>query len=232
MIHQFIFAAPKPGMSEADFQHYWVDQHAVNYASKIKQIRKYIVDTRVAAPWDQGEPMFGGIAEIWIRPEDQIPSLQSPEFLDGARLDEPRWAAFWKTLVLDTNEYVFKDAAEKRETQPWIKSVLLLKRKEGMPLAEFREYARKVYAPKVARLPGLARYLHCQTVDGAYGLGEARYDAVDVMSFPDVETLAQCLDGQYQAMSLLGELGQFVQLGYLFQMTVRENWVIGPVPRD
>jgi len=29
MIHQFIFAYPKPGMSEADFQKYWVEQHAV-----------------------------------------------------------------------------------------------------------------------------------------------------------------------------------------------------------
>jgi EthD domain len=41
MIHQLIFAHPKPGMSEKDFQDYWVNVHAVNYASKIPQIKKY-----------------------------------------------------------------------------------------------------------------------------------------------------------------------------------------------
>ena len=47
MIHQLIFAHPKPGMSEQEFQDYWVDVHAVQYASKIPQIRKYLIDTRI-----------------------------------------------------------------------------------------------------------------------------------------------------------------------------------------
>ena len=38
VIHQFIFAYPRPGMTEAEFQRYWVEGHAVNYASKIPQI--------------------------------------------------------------------------------------------------------------------------------------------------------------------------------------------------
>ncbi len=37
MIHQHIFASPKPGMSEAEFQDYWLHVHAVNYASRIDQ---------------------------------------------------------------------------------------------------------------------------------------------------------------------------------------------------
>ena len=47
MIHQLIFAAPKPGMTVAEFQDYWVDVHAVKFASKIPQIRKYLIDTTI-----------------------------------------------------------------------------------------------------------------------------------------------------------------------------------------
>jgi hypothetical protein len=106
MIHQFVFASPKPGMTEQELQDYWVNVHAVKYASKIKQIKKYKVDTRVALPGETEEPVWGGIGEIWLRNEkEQLESLQSPEFIQGARMDEPNWAAFWNTLVLDTNAH-------------------------------------------------------------------------------------------------------------------------------
>lgn len=230
MIHQFIFAAPKPGMTEQAFQEYWVKKHAVNYASKISQIRKYIVNTRVDTPWDQGEPVFSGVAEIWIRPEEQLPSLQSREFLEGARLDEPRWAAFWKTLVLDTQAHEIVAGEERPGQGSWIKTVTLLKRKEGLSLQAFREHALKLHAPRVAQTqPGLTRYLHCQTVDGNYGLGEARYDAVDVCCYRDVESLVESVGlSRYYAREAMEGVSSFVELGYLFQLCVSENWIIGP----
>lgn len=40
MIHQFIFAAPKPGLSAAAFTSYWINFHAVDFAAKIPQIRQ------------------------------------------------------------------------------------------------------------------------------------------------------------------------------------------------
>ena len=66
MIHQLIFAHPRPGMSEAEFQRYWVEEHAVRYASKIPQVRRYLVDTRIALPGETGEPEWSGLAEIWL----------------------------------------------------------------------------------------------------------------------------------------------------------------------
>jgi hypothetical protein len=42
MIHQFIFAGPKPGLSADAFQSYWVNFHAVDYAARIPQIRQYL----------------------------------------------------------------------------------------------------------------------------------------------------------------------------------------------
>src|SRR4051794_3834697 len=106
MIHQLIFAPPKPGMSEEEFQRYWLEVHAVQYASKIPQIRRYLIDTRIPFGPEGGEPLWSGVAEIWLaNEEEQLASIQTPEFLDGARLDEPRWAAFWRTLALDTDAH-------------------------------------------------------------------------------------------------------------------------------
>ena len=106
MIHQLIFAHPRPGMSEKEFCDYWVHEHAVKYAAKIPQIRRYVVDTRVPFGPDPADPPWSGVAEIWLRNEaEQLASMQTPEFLDGARRDEPNWAAFWRTVALDTDAH-------------------------------------------------------------------------------------------------------------------------------
>src|SRR5262249_35101402 len=93
MIHQFIFAGPKPGLEATAFQSYWVHFHAVEFAQRIRQIQQYLVATRLPISVGRDVPFFQGVAEIWLgNDDDQIASLQSPEFLDGARRDEPRWA--------------------------------------------------------------------------------------------------------------------------------------------
>src|SRR5215475_14427988 len=135
MIHQLIFAAPKPGMSEEEFQRYWVEVHAVEYASKIKQIKRYMIDTRLPFGPDEGEPTWSGVAEIWLENEaEQLASLQSEEFLQGARLDEPNWAAFWRTVVLDTTAHVLRPGPQEARDSGMAKLLILSKRKEGLPL--------------------------------------------------------------------------------------------------
>lgn len=96
MTRQFIFARPKPGMSEGDFQNYWVKVHAPQYASKIPQIKRYMINLRIPMEPTPDNFPFQGVAEIWLDNErDELASLQFPEYIEGARLDEPNWAAFW-----------------------------------------------------------------------------------------------------------------------------------------
>ncbi|ONI84781.1 ethyl tert-butyl ether degradation protein EthD [Saccharothrix sp. ALI-22-I] len=226
MIHQLIFASPKPGMTEAEFQRYWLEEHAVRYASKIPQIRKYKIDTRVPVGDNGAEPLWSGIAEIWLRPEEQIASLQTPEFLEGARLDEPKWAAFWKSLVLDTNAH---EVVEPPRGEG-VKLVRLVKRREGLSLASFRELSLGKHAELVAEVPGLRGYVQGHTVDGAYGIGEATLDAAYQLWFDDVDALAAAqASPQFQWAE--EELRSFVQDRYLHEMVVAEHWVIGPDAR-
>jgi len=156
MIHQFIFAYPRPGMTEAEFQEYWVKVHAVRYASRIPQIRKYLVDTRIPLPGETADPLWCGAAEIWLQDEkEQLESLQSEEFLQGARLDEPRWAAFWRTIGLDTTaEQIIPGPPEIREAS-MVKLLVLSKRREGLLRDRFHAYCLGPHAAKVAMLPGL-----------------------------------------------------------------------------
>lgn len=142
-------------MSETDFHDYWVNIHAKNFASKIKQIRRYMICTRVDCAGANVPPVWSGCAEIWLSNEqEQLESLQSDEFLNGARIDEPKWAAFWNTLVLDTEDKWMLEIPRK-VNRDGIKLVGLIKRRAGMPVAKFREIwfdslavAEKVLASK------------------------------------------------------------------------------------
>jgi uncharacterized protein (TIGR02118 family) len=231
MIHQFIFAYPRPGMTEAEFQRYWVEVHAVRYASKIPQVRRYLVDTRVPLPGDSGDPLWCGVAEIWLENErEQLASLQSPEFLQGARLDEPNWAAFWRTVVLDTTAHVIQPGPPEVASGGMAKLLVLSKRREGLPLERFRSYALETHAARVRELPGLRRYQQGHVRDGAYAVGEAMLDCVEQLWFDSVDTLlAAGRSAQQDVVS--ADYRVFTEERYLHSMVVREHWIIGPEPR-
>ena|SRR5215475_4213182 len=231
MIHQLIFAAPKPGMSEEEFQRYWVEVHAVEYASKIKQIKRYMIDTRLPFGPDEGEPTWSGVAEIWLENEaEQLASLQSEEFLQGARLDEPNWAAFWRTVVLDADAHVLREGPPLTPHPTWVKLILLVKRAEGMPLGEFRQRSLGKHADLVQEIPGLRRYLQCHTRDGYYMIGEAVLDAAYQLWFDDADALSAAMDTpEFQRAT--DDLTTFVEPRYVHRMVTREHWIIGPDPR-
>jgi EthD domain len=231
VIHQLIFAAPKPGMTEQEFHRYWLDVHAVQYAAKIPQIRRYKIDTRVPLGPGDGEPLWSGVAEIWLANEqEQLASLQTDEFLQGARLDEPRWAAFWRTLVLDTDAHVLAEPPRHRGTGPGVKLLRLLKRAPGLDLAEFRERSLGRYADLAGALPGLRGYLQGHTRDGAYGIGEAVLDAAHHLWFDDADALAAALASpEFRAAEQ--ELAPLIEPRYDHRLAVREHWIIGPDAR-
>ncbi|WP_329565050.1 EthD domain-containing protein [Kitasatospora sp. NBC_01266] len=226
MIHQLIFAHPKPGMSEQEFQRYWLEVHAPNFASKIPQIRKYAVDTRIPLGEEPADPLWSGIAEIWLEnDEDQIASLQTPEFLQGARLDEPNWAAFWRTVVLDTDANLVLPGPGSAVPHP-VKLVLLVKRTNGTTVEEFRARSLGQHAKVALQLPGLVRYSQNFTRDGWYGLGETLLDGAYLFNFETEEALRAAYDSPEFA-ALLADLHEFVEPRYIHQMAAVEHWVIG-----
>jgi hypothetical protein len=228
MIHQLIFAAPRPGMTEREFQDYWLNVHAVRYASRIPQIRRYLIDLRLPAAGETDDPLWSGVAEIWLASEaEQLESLQTPEFLDGARRDEPNWAAFWRTVVLDTDPHVLLAGREERS---WTKLILLAKRRAGLPLDAFRKYSIGANGDLMLRVPGLRRYLQCHTRDSFYGVGEAVLDVVHQLCFDSEAELRAALDST-EYRQAREDLALVTEPGYVHELVVDEHWVIGPDSR-
>jgi hypothetical protein len=226
MIHQFILAAPKPGMSTAEFQDYWLHVHAVKFASRIPQIRRYLIDTRIDFDGDAGSPPLPhqGIAEIWLDNEqEQLASLQTEEFVHGARADEPNWAAFWLAIVLDTTAH---EVLSGDPPADGVKITTLLKRRPGLPLPDYRDASLTAYAPVANGLPGLRRHLHCHTRDGAYVFGESSFDSVEQWWFDDVDALRAALRSSYFAERVAPARAGITDPRYVFSLTARENWVI------
>lgn len=220
MIHQFIFAAPKPGLSAQAFASYWLNFHAPDYAAKIPQIRRYLVGTPLGLDTGRDVPDFAGAAEIWLREDEQIASLQSPEFLLGARADEPRWAAYWQTLALDTDAVVLTGEPEPPAGGGLAKLYCLLKRAPELSRAAFRECLLADRAGGVRAQRHLIGF--CR--DALYGLGEPRFDAVEVIGFSDRAALAAALDGTLRAR--LREGRPFLHPATRFGFTAQEHWVI------
>ena len=234
MIHQFILAVPKPGMTAAEFQDYWVHVHAPKFASKIPQIRRYLVDTRIASDSDVGSPPLPhqGIAEIWLENEqEQLASLQSEQFLQGARADEPNWAAFWLAIVLDTTAHEIVAGPPQHEPHPdWVKVTTLLKRRPGMSLDEYRRTSLQSYAPIVSGLPGPspppalphARWcLHLRRV-------QLRQRRAVVVRRPRGAPGRAAFAVPWPACG--AGLADLTDPRYVFSLTAKETWIIGPGP--
>ena len=231
MIHRFIFAYPRPGMTEAEFRRYRVDVHAVRYASKIPQARRYLVDTRIALPEKNGEPLWCSVDEFWFENEKElIESLQSTEFLQGAYLDEPNCTALWRTVTLDTTTHTIHEAPEDTHDNSMAKLLVLSKRKEGLPLDRFRTYCLDTHAAKVMKLPGLRRYRQGHVRDGAYAVAEATLDCVEQLWFDSVDTALAAQSWVHQDM-VRADYRLFTEERYIHTMLVREHWIIGPQPR-
>lgn len=232
MIHQHILASPRPGMTEAAFQDYWLNIHAVQYASKIAEIRRYKVDLRVDWSGAPGAALWSGMAEIWIANEaEQLASLQSKPFLEGARLDEPRWAAFWNTQVLDTDQAVIHDTMGEVAPAGGVKLMALVKRTNGLSVDDFRMRLRDAAVPQAAAIPGLLRHDVCTTRDGWYVVGEPRFDAAVHFWFESREALEAATTAMAGRGGILPSDPTLVEPRYVFPIALQEHWVIGPAAR-
>ncbi len=230
MIHQFIFAAPKPGLSVDAFNSYWMNFHAVDFAAKIPQIKQYLVAPRLPLNTGRDLPVLQGAAEIWLKDDaEQIASMQSPEFVLGARADEPRWAAFWLTLGIDTDPKMLREYSGAEPWPEFVKLYVLLKRRPDLSLAAFQEGLVADRQGWSDQSGDPARHLIGFARPGLYGLGEPRFDAVEVLSFLDTDRLEAFLAGPYGAALRAG--WPLTDNRYVFTFAAREHWVIRPGER-
>jgi uncharacterized protein (TIGR02118 family) len=235
MIHQHILAAPRPGLSEAEFQDYWRYVHALKFARKIPQIRKYKVNSRIDIPGQGREIEFSGMAEIWLDNEQaQADSIKTPEFLEGALHDEPNWAASWQTIGLDTEAHEVMGVDPSDAEFPEYKIMLFHKKKRDMSLTDFRSLYTTGYVDKIqgSKIPNLVRILCCLSKERLYeGGGAPPFDAVTHLSAHSMLDLKSMVASPQLQAFLDPEHGGLSEWWGLVTMAVRSEWVLGPEAR-
>lgn len=235
MIHQHILAAPRPGLNEAEFQDYWRYVHALKFARKIPQIRRYKVNSRINIPGQIREIDYSGIAEIWLDNEEaQAASIKTPEFLDGALHDEPNWAASWQTIGLDTDAYESMGVDPSDAEFPEYKIMLFHKKKRDMDIEYFRKFYLSDYASLIqaAKIPNLVRILSCLSKERLYAVGSLPpFDAVTHLSANSMLELKAMVASPELQVFLNPEHGGLSEWWGLVTMSVRSEWVLGPEAR-
>jgi len=233
MIHQHIFASPRPGMSEQEFQDYWRYVHATQYAIPIPQVRKYKIDCAIGVKNTYNQMAYSGLAEIWLKnDEEQAESLQTPEYLEGAKKDERKWAAAWQTLVLDTYSTLLHEKTTQSREQQEYKLLVLLKRREDQSLDQFRQHLLTNNARLSENIPGLVRNLCCFTRDRFYTNGaEPFFDYVGHFSTTSFLGLKDMMGSKQWQETMHVDFLAIADPWIHACMTVRSEWIIGPEPR-
>lgn len=230
MIQQLVFAHPRLGMTDKEFADYWVHEHS-RYVSRLPQVRRFVVGTRLPFGPEPADPPWAGVAELWVDGEaEQAEMRQSREYLDGVRRDEPNWAACWRTLVLDAEEHEWAGGEPPSARREWVKVYWLAKRRAGVPLPMARTYALTVHQSLLTALPGVRRVVQSHVRDSGYALGESPVDFVFGVWFDSLDALGEAVESS-RHQALLADRNQFCEPRYNHQLVAREHWVIGPQPR-
>jgi hypothetical protein len=229
MIHQFIYAGPRPGWPAERFQNYWLQEHSIRYAAKIQQIRQYLVGPRQRLNLPNEVPFFEAVAEIWLKdPAEQLASLESVEFLKGARADEPNWAAFWQTFVHESYSELVKGQVD--ASKNIFKVYLFLRRRNAANLEDFRQTLRGTVREAISAVPGLTLHISAPARDELYGFGEPRLDAIEVLGFSAERDVLRAKPSREWA-GLFDNLNHVAESRYFFTFAARENWIIRPGDR-
>jgi uncharacterized protein (TIGR02118 family) len=227
MISRFIFVVPKPGMKETDFFRYWKTIHAP-LGAKIPQVLGYRICCRQVVSEIPATHPYWGAAEVWLRDgEAALAMAKSKEYIDGARVDEPNWLAFWAMMALDTQAHVLSGGLAEASNPGSVKILALVKRKPGMPLSAFRDYSLSVHGQLDLSLPGLRRYIQGHVLDGWYEVGEPPFDCVSQLWFDNLAAVGSALRSNQNRRSS-EDLASFVDSEHAHAIVVDESWVVGP----
>ncbi|MDZ7991674.1 MAG: EthD domain-containing protein [Nostoc sp. EfeVER01] len=228
MIHRMIFVPPKPGITEEEFQRHWKENH-VPLAIKMPHLKPYLISFKIPFLEDQGNDLFsGGVSESWFENENaMLEAIQSKEYIQGARPDEPNFVAFWQIFVLDTKDYVLKEKDALKQESSLVKMFILLKRKPGMSLAEFRQYWLETHSSLVLNLPGIRRYVQCHVQDYFYAIGESSFDGVEQIWFDDTQAIEKMMKSPEYQDKVMPDMENFVEPKYIFRFVTNEYWAAG-----
>ncbi|MBK8957118.1 MAG: EthD family reductase [Proteobacteria bacterium] len=157
----------KPGMSVEDFQAYWLNKHAP-IVSRLPGLRRYVQSHTLLSGYRKAQPAADGIAELWFEDSEALRKLKDSTELAAVLADEPNFVDMTRFIQVHTEEHVIKDGPI---PAGGVKNVEFVKKKAGMPLADFQRHWRVIHGPLGASIKTVTRYVQSHTRSSAYGRG-------------------------------------------------------------
>lgn len=176
----------KPGMSVEDFQGYWRARHP-DVVLALPGLRRYVQSHTRLAGYRKGEPVYDGIAEVWVDDTGVLKTLAGSAAYAAVQADEARFIDRARMDVIVTEEHVVTDGPVPGDG---VKNVEFLRRRPGLDIAAFQRYWRDVHGPIAATIPQLRRYVQSPTRLAAYAAGRTpAWDGCAITWFEGTEAM-------------------------------------------
>jgi uncharacterized protein (TIGR02118 family) len=186
MVKVVVFLKRRPGMSVEEFQAYWRTTHA-DIVVKLPGLRKYVQSHTLRSGYRKGEPVYDGIAELWVDDTGVLKALNGTAAYAAVQADEAKFLDRAAMGLIVTEEHVIKDGPI---PAGGVKNVEFLRRKLGIPVDEFQRYWRQVHGPIAARIPMIRRYVQSHTRRAVYEAGRTpAWDGVAIAWFDDTQAM-------------------------------------------
>ena len=186
MVKLMSFFKRKQGMSVETFQVYWRTKHA-EVVVKLPGIRRYVQSHTLLSGYRKGEPVYDGVAEVWID-DTQVMRVQAgtPEYA-AVRADEPNFMDVSTMGSIITEEHVIKDGEIPLNA---VKNMEFVTHKPDMPIEAFQKHWRDSHGPLGAAIPVVQRYVQSHTRLSVYKAGKTPvYDGVAITWFDDMQAM-------------------------------------------
>jgi hypothetical protein len=216
----------RPDISDERFHYHWKVIHGP-LGRAMKHLVRYVQLHRIH-PYLPGLPPIDceGIVEGWFLSRQTLQqTFAEPTVLERTKPDEPLFLDVDRlTPILAAGEEIVPGALER---PAGAKAALLLRRPEGVELAEFRARSRE-FAVRVAAATGVQHASHDVALDSEYDDGaQPPYDSFVFITWPDALALEAAWQ-QPATRSLLGEIGAFADFPRSAGFLAEEHRVTWP----
>lgn len=186
MVKAISFFKRKPGMSVEGFQEYWRTAHA-EIVVKMPGIRRYVQSHTRLSGYRPGEPIYDGIAEIWLDDTRAMRALVATREYAAVQADELQFIDRASMGLIITEDHVIKEGPA---SPNGVKNIAFITHKPGMTIEAFQRYWREVHGPLAALIPVVRRYVQSHTRRAIYESGRTpQYDGVALTWFDDTRAM-------------------------------------------
>lgn len=186
MINAVTLLKRKPGLSVAEFQRYWRQQHA-DLIAELPAIERYVQSHPLDEEYQDNEPLYDGVAELRARDSQAFREIAASDAYAAVQADEERFLDCQAIALVLTEEHIIKDG---KIATDGVKCIQFFNRERSLPVERFQSYWRDEYGPLLATLPSLDRYVQYHARLGGYAHGRQPIcDGFDVTWFESVDAL-------------------------------------------